>query len=127
MINNVKVITRALKAAGLDPNEFISKELGLKYTTFTYRVRNDSLKKSDYAKILQATGKTFEELFMPPPVGHENSSPVNLPPEKYTLEEIAEVAAKVFDSPPARQQKREPVEAPFEIVEIDFSSFNLND
>jgi len=121
MINNVKVITKALKAAGLDPNEFISKELGLKYTTFTYRVRNDSLKKSDYEKIMQATGKEFKELF-PPPVGQENSSPVNLP----TKEEVEEVARKVFGF---EEPKKEPPvkEEPFEIVEIDFSSFNLSD
>ena len=75
-------LTRAIQELGMSPQEFALTRLGLKYSTFSYRVRVGHLTIQDYHRILFFTGKTFEELF-PSPYGTQ-AAPSYLPPSPPT-------------------------------------------
>jgi hypothetical protein len=70
-------LTRAIQALGMSPKDFAEQKLGTKYQSFRYRARNGALRLGEYHKILQLTGRTFEELF-PSPYATTKRIPLNL-------------------------------------------------
>lgn len=70
----------------MNPQEFALTRLGLKYSTFSYRVRVGHLTIQDYHRILFFTGKTFESLF-PSPYGTQEA-PSLLPPSPPTPQQL---------------------------------------
>lgn len=70
-------LTHAIMALGLGTKEFVQKKLGVKYEGFRYRVRHGSLRLEEYHKLMQLTGRSFEELF-PSPYATSQRIPLNL-------------------------------------------------
>lgn len=71
-------LTRAIQSLGIPIKEFVEQKLGSTYASFRYRVRKGSLGLDEYHKLMQLTGRTFEELFPSPYAPGPQRIPVNL-------------------------------------------------
>ena len=59
-------LAKAIEAIGMNTAQFATEVLGLKYATYSYRVRQGCLGLDDYHKIIVTTGRKFEDLFPNP-------------------------------------------------------------
>lgn len=59
-------LTKAIHAIGYSPFVFCEEKLGLKYSTFNYRIKNGVLTLDDIHTILRETGKSFEDIWPDP-------------------------------------------------------------
>ena len=96
--------------------EFAETVLGLKYPTFIYRMRNGCLRYGDYLKICEATGLSLADLFK-----LLGGDVVRIHPKKndvITGLELLDPRVKeiILGSDPP--QKKEPVEAPFVVMDL---------
>lgn len=74
-------LQKAIKAAGLT-TKLVAERLGIKYSTFQYRVRHGVLSLDDYHRLLAMFGdRPFEELFPNPykPIAQRISDSVTIP------------------------------------------------
>jgi hypothetical protein len=100
------------ETTGLTAGEFASQKLNMKVSTFNYKVRQGTWTRDEYKVILEATGKTWEELF-----GTVSSpAPVKVKEEK---KEAPPVSAPSKVEVEKLEKEKEPVSAPFVVEEID--------
>ena len=73
-------LQKAIKAAGLT-TKLVAERLGIKYSTFQYRVRHGVLSLDDYHRLLAMFDQPFEELFPNPykPIAQRISDSVTIP------------------------------------------------
>lgn len=62
-----------MEKTNMKPIEFAKNILGIKYTTYCYRVRKGQLRLKDYIKIMEATGLSWPELFLSDPFQGETT------------------------------------------------------
>lgn len=104
------ILTEIIHNKGYKTKDFVEKFLGLKYSTYCYRVRTNSFKGDDIKNILDATGLSYEQIFLSP-------RPLTLPA---CLPEHKSLSPTVIPEP-----EKEP-SAPFAVMDIDFSSTLLD-
>ena len=102
------------ESTGMFAHEFADKVLNMKYGTFSHRVKKCLWDREHYLKILEATGKTWEELFGRGASGSFVPAPV----------QVVEPVAPPVDRPAKVkvekvEKEREPESAPFVLDEID--------
>ncbi len=104
------------ESTGMFAHEFADKVLNMKYGTFSHRVKKCLWDREHYLKILEATGKTWEELFGRGASGSFFPVPVQVV-EQVTVAPPVDRPAKVKVE--KVEKEREPESAPFVLDEID--------